>query len=59
VKNDAAQLQLLLLSEAPAVAEPLPAAPSQAPRAPCTRSPKAPRLPDNLPVVEEVIDPSL
>src|SRR5437899_423679 len=56
-KLDAAQLQLLQLSEAPTVAEPLPVAPSQAPRTPRTRPPKAPRLPDNLPVVEEVIDP--
>src|SRR5438445_4897274 len=56
-KLDSAQLQLLQLSEAPAVAEPLPVAPCEAPRAPRTRSPKAPRLPDNLPVVEEVIDP--
>jgi transposase len=56
-KLDSAQLQLLQLSEAPAVAEPLPVTPSQAPRVPRTRPPKAPRLPDNLPVVEEVIDP--
>jgi transposase len=56
-KLDAAQLQLLLLSAAPAPAEPPPVVSSQAPRAPRTRQPKAPRLPDNLPVVEEVIDP--
>src|SRR5579864_1692600 len=56
-KLDAAQLQLLLLSQAPASAEPPPAAPSQAPCAPRTRQPKAPRLPDNLPLVEEVFDP--
>jgi transposase len=56
-KLDAAQLQLLQLSEAPPVAEPLPAPPSQTPPAPRPRPPKAPRLPDNLPVVEEVIDP--
>ena len=56
-KLDSAQLLLLQLSEAPPVAEPLPVAPSQAPRAPRPRQPKAPRLPDNLPVVEEVIDP--
>jgi len=56
-KLDSAQLQLLLLAEASAAAsEPLPA-PSPTPRAPRTRPPKAPRLPDNLPVVEEVIDP--
>lgn len=56
-KLDLAQLQLLLLSEAPgAAAEPLPS-PNPTPRAPRTRPPKAPRLPDNLPVVEEVIDP--
>src|SRR5260221_8539598 len=51
------QLQLLQLSEVPAVPEPLPAAPAKAPSAPRTRSPQAPRLPDNLQVVEEVIDP--
>jgi transposase len=56
-KLDSAQLQLLQLSEAPAVSEPLSAAPAKAPRAPRARSPKAPRIPDNLPVVEEVIDP--
>jgi hypothetical protein len=57
-KLDSAQLQLLLLSEAPAAAaEALPVAPSQTPRASRTRPPKAPRLPDNLPVIEEVIDP--
>jgi hypothetical protein len=57
-KLDASQLQLLQLSEARAVAEPPPVVPSQAPRAPRPRQPKPPRLPDNLPVVEEVIDPS-
>jgi transposase len=56
-KLDSAQLQLLQLPEAPPVAEPLPVAPSPAPRTPGPRPPKAPRLPDNLPVVEEVIDP--
>ena len=56
-KLDPAQLQLLQLSEAPPVAEPLAVAPCEAPRAPRTRPPKAPRLPDNLPVLEEVIDP--
>src|SRR5258706_8427532 len=56
-KLDPAQLQLLQLSETPAVAEALRVAPSAAPRAPRPRPPKAPRLPDNLPVVEEVIDP--
>lgn len=56
-KLDAAQLQLLQLSEAPAVAAPRPTAPPETPRAPRLRSPKAPRLPENLPVVEEVIDP--
>jgi len=57
-KLDPAQLQLLLLAEAPAAAaEALPVEPSQTPRASRTRTPKAPRLPDNLPVVEEVIDP--
>src|SRR5437764_11396821 len=57
-KLDSAQLQLLLLAEVPAAAaEALPVAPSQRPGAARTRAPKAPRLPDNLPVVEEVIDP--
>jgi transposase len=56
-KLDLAQLQLLQLSEASAVPEPVPAAPREAPRGPRTRPPKAPRLPENLPVVEEVIDP--
>jgi transposase len=56
-KLDPAQVQLLLLSEtAAAAAEPLPTA-SQTPRAPGSRPTKAPRLPDNLPVIEEVIDP--
>jgi len=56
-KLDAAQLQLLQLSQAPPVAEPPPVVPSQAARAPRLRQPKPPRLPDNLAVVEEVIDP--
>jgi transposase len=56
-KLDPAQLLLLQLSEAPAVAEPLPVVPSPAPRAPRTRPPRTPRLPEHLPVVEEVIDP--
>ena len=56
-KLDLGQLQLLQLSQAPAVAQAPVAAPRQEPRAPRTRPPKAPRLPDNLPVVEEVIDP--
>src|SRR4051812_42948690 len=52
-KLDPAQVQLLLLSEtAAAAAEPLPTA-SQTPRAPGSRPTKAPRLPDNLPVIEE------
>jgi len=56
-KLDPAQLQLLQLSEVPPVAEPPTVVPSQAPRAPRPRQPKPPRLPDHLPVVEEVIDP--
>jgi transposase len=56
-KLDSAQLLLLQLSEVLPVAEPLPTAASQALREPRPRQPKAPRLPDHLPVVEEVIDP--
>jgi transposase len=56
-KLDVAQLQLLQLSEAPPVAESRPVVPSQAQRATRPRQPKPPRLPANLPVVEEVIDP--
>jgi len=56
-KLDSAQLQLLLLAEAPAAAEAPLLTSIQTPRAPRTRPAKAPRLPDNLPVVEEVIDP--
>src|SRR5438270_7744231 len=53
-KLDSTQLQLLQLGEVPVAAEPLAATPSQAPRAPRARQPKAPRLPDNLSVIEEV-----
>lgn len=55
-KLDSAQLELLQLPEAPKVAEPLPAPRSQTLSAPPVRKPKPPRLPDNLPVIEEVID---
>ncbi len=54
---DAAQLELLQLSDAGAAPEPQPTPPLKAERAPRVHQPKAPRLPDNLPVVEEVIDP--
>jgi transposase len=57
-KLDSAQLQLLQLAEAAPLPEPTPAPSVEAVRAPRVRQPKAPRLPDNLPVVEEVIDPA-
>ena len=56
-KLDSAQLELLQLPNAPTAPQLPPAPPSEPRRAPCARQPKAPRLPDNLPVVEEVIDP--
>lgn len=56
-KLNSAQLELLQLSDAPVAAEPPVAVPSPARPATQARAPKAPRLPDNLPVVEEVIDP--
>lgn len=56
-KLDSAQLQLLQLTPPPPVAEPPSVEPSPVPRAPGPRQPKPPRLPDNLPVVEEVLDP--
>jgi transposase len=58
-KLDAAQLQFLLSGAEPV--EPAPASGAPAPRpkpaAPAPRQPKTPRLPDTLPVVEEVLDP--
>ncbi len=58
-KMDAAQLQLLLSGAE--LVEPATAqnadAPKAQPQAPAPRKPKTPRLPENLPVVEEVIDP--
>ncbi len=57
-KLDSAQLELLQLStEVAAAPEPAPAPLRETPRAAGPRQPKAPRLPDNLPVVEEIIDP--
>lgn len=56
-KLDSAQLELLQLSEAAAAPEAPPAPALKTERAPRVRQAKAPRLPDNLPVVEEVIDP--
>jgi transposase len=56
-KLDVGQLQLLQLAEAASTPEPVPASPSEPIRTPRVRQPKAPRLPDNLPVVEEVLDP--
>jgi transposase len=57
-KLDSAQLELLQLSaEAAAASEPPAAGSQEVTRTPRTRRPKAPRLPDNLPVVEEIIDP--
>jgi transposase len=56
-KLDAAQLQLLQLPEAATPPEPAPVADLEPVRTPRARQPKPPRLPDNLPVVEEVIDP--
>ncbi len=58
-KRDAAQLQLLL-SGAKLVepaAEPKVETPRPKPPVQVVRKPKAPRLPETLPVVEEVIDP--
>src|SRR3569833_272052 len=57
-KLDPGQLQLLAVPEALTVPEPASPPPPSPPRpAPRLRQPKAPRLPDNLPVVEEVLDP--
>ena len=56
-KLDASQLQLLPLPNPVSVPETLPSPPITPPAAPRHRQPKPPRLPDNLPVVEEVLDP--
>jgi transposase len=56
-KLDSAQLQLLQLAEGVAAPEPAPEPLEEMVRTARARQPKAPRLPDNLPVVEEVIDP--
>lgn len=58
-KLDAAQLQLLLAGTqlVEAAVEPTAAVPKAAPQTPAVRKPKTPRLPETLPVVEEVIDP--
>lgn len=58
-KLDAAQLQLLLSGAEMVEPTPAPSAPVSQPKsqAPAARKPKTPRLPDNLPVIEEVIDP--
>lgn len=56
-KLDSAQLQLLQLPEATVTPEPEPAPPITPARVARPRPPKPPRLPDNLPVVEEVLDP--
>src|SRR6478735_6023009 len=56
-KLDAGQLQLLAPPNAASAPEVLPPEPSPPPAAPRSRHPKPPRLPDNLPVVEEVLDP--
>ena len=58
-KMDVAQLQLLLAGVelvAPA-AEPQAEVPPAKAQNPAPRKPKTPRLPDNLPVVEEIVDP--
>ena len=56
-KLDSSQLQLLQLASEPVAPQPLPPDPAPVRRATAPRSPRPPRLPDNLPVVEEVIDP--
>jgi len=58
-KMDVAQLQLLLAGVelvAPS-AEPQAEVPPAKAQNPVPRKPKTPRLPDNLPVVEEIVDP--
>ncbi|MGB9408093.1 MAG: IS66 family transposase [Terracidiphilus sp.] len=58
-KMDAAQLQLLLAGAelAEAGVEPKAQAPQPKAQTPAPRQPKTPRLPENLPVVEQVVDP--
>lgn len=60
-KLDPAQLQLLLsgAERVQPVAEQEPQVSKPKPQSPAPRKPKTPRLPDSLPVVEEVIDPEL
>ena len=55
-KLDRAQLELLQLPAQPVEPEPAPELQKQL-RLPLPRRERAPRLPENLPVVEEVIDP--
>ena len=56
---DAAQLELLLQSSqtTPVASNELVTLARLEPARPRSRQPRAPRLPDNLPVIEEVIDP--
>jgi len=56
-KLSSAQLELLQLSDSATVLETPVSAPEPERRAAPARQPKVPRLPDNLSVVEEVIDP--
>lgn len=56
-KLDAAQLELLQLPNVPGAPEPAPTSAAPAPKPQQPRTPRPARLPDNLPVVEEVIDP--
>jgi hypothetical protein len=58
-KMDAAQLELLLSGSEPVepAAEPKAEAPQPKLQVAAVRKPKTPRLPETLPVVEEVIDP--
>lgn len=60
-KMDAAQLQLLLsgVELVEPVAEQKTETPKSKAQAPAPRKPKTPRLPETLPVVEELIDPEL
>jgi len=59
-KLDPAQLDLLQLPGTPVATEPVaPPPPSARPSAPRPRTVRAPRLPDHLPVVEEVVDPEV
>ena len=56
---DPAQLELFLAGAEPAEPAPAPEAPAPRPQrpVPAARQPKTPRLPESLPVVEEIIDP--